>query len=225
LWNDVLVPPREPLQRVSTVVALRNALRERILSGQEAPGAPLRERELCEEYGVSRHSLRSAMQGLVHEGILRHELNRGTFVAQMTKEDVRDIYQVRIALETEAVRDIIERGLGMQTLIEAFVELSRSEGTTPWHQVRDADLRFHRALIDSAENERMSRLFGSLEGEVRLCMEHFRLHFEDPAALISEHGSMLEAIVSRDTAQATRELRRHLLDAADEIMGSARADA
>jgi len=161
------------------------------------------------------------MQGLVHEGILRHAPNRGSFVPKMTREDVHDIYQIRIALETEAARDIIQRNLSADALVQSLAELSNLRASTPWRRVRDADLTFHRALIDSAGNERLSRLFGSLEGEVRLCMEHFRLHFENPALVTAEHTSLFEAIMSRNARHATGELRRHLLDAAAEIVDSA----
>ena len=62
---------RAALARVSTVDALVDALRHRVLSGELAPGAAMREVELSEEYGVGRHSLRAALQALVHEGLLR----------------------------------------------------------------------------------------------------------------------------------------------------------
>jgi DNA-binding GntR family transcriptional regulator len=220
MWNDVAMAD-SPLQRVSTVVALTNALRDRVLSGQEAPGAPLRESELCVEYGVSRHSLRAGMQALVHEGLLRHEPNRGTFVPQLTRRDIEDIYQVRIALETEAARTAIERKRDFQGLIEAFGELSDLTADAPWHRVRDADLSFHRALVDSADNGRMSRFFASLEGELRLCMEHFRIHFEHHALVVAEHGALLDSIVSGSAVQAVEQLREHLLEAAEEILSAA----
>src|SRR3712207_540105 len=72
----------QPLNRVSTVDALAGALRTQILNGELSPGAQLREVELASAFGVGRYSLRAAMQTLVHEGLLRHEPNRGVFVPQ-----------------------------------------------------------------------------------------------------------------------------------------------
>src|SRR4051794_13505606 len=99
---------RKSLQRVSTVDALSEALRGRVLSGSLPPGAQLREIELTEEYGVGRHSLRAAMQALVHEGLLRHEPNHGVFVPRLSRADVEDLFLVRTALEVEVARQIVE---------------------------------------------------------------------------------------------------------------------
>src|SRR2546428_14179037 len=62
---------------VSTVEAIAEALRDRVLNGELAPGTPLREVELSRHFGVGRHSLRAALQSLTAEGLLEHAPNRG----------------------------------------------------------------------------------------------------------------------------------------------------
>ena len=89
------------LQRTSTVDALAAALRREILDGELPPGAWLRERELCEAFGVARHSLRAALRTLAAEGLARIEPHRGARVAQLTPDDVRWLYELRAALELE----------------------------------------------------------------------------------------------------------------------------
>src|SRR5690242_107843 len=119
-----------PLGRVSTVDALVAALRERIISGEIPPGAQLREVELSERYGVGRHSLRAAFQALTHEGLLSHEPHRGVFVPQLAAADVRDLFIVRTALETEAVRLLVTRGVAIDAAVAATEALTGSE---PWN--------------------------------------------------------------------------------------------
>src|SRR5690242_2010103 len=80
--------------RVSTVEALAIAIRERVLDGREPPGAALRERELVDLYRVSRHSMRTAVQLLVSDGLLLHEPHRGVFVPVFGPDDVRDIFRM-----------------------------------------------------------------------------------------------------------------------------------
>ena len=100
------------LQRTSTVDALAAALRREILDGELPAGAWLRERELCEAYGVARHSLRAALRTLAADGLVRIEPHRGARVAQLTRDDVRWLYELRAALELEAAHLALERNGG-----------------------------------------------------------------------------------------------------------------
>ena len=74
-------------------------IRDAILSGGFAPGAPLREVELAESLGVSRGSVREGMSLLEREGLIHGEWHRGTTVIEVTREDVEEVYTVRAALD------------------------------------------------------------------------------------------------------------------------------
>jgi DNA-binding GntR family transcriptional regulator len=80
-----------------------------VLAGELPSGAQLREAELSNAFGVGRHSLRAALQALVYEGLLRHEPNRGVFVPEFSSADVRDLFLLRIAIETHTARLLAER--------------------------------------------------------------------------------------------------------------------
>src|ERR1700712_4054400 len=90
----------------SLVDASTARIRASILNGELGPGVQLREVELGEALGVGRHSLRAALQALAHEGLVRHEPNRGAFVPRITAADVEDIFRLRLALESEAAREV-----------------------------------------------------------------------------------------------------------------------
>src|SRR3712207_4915054 len=97
------------LNAVSAQDALIESLRERILAGEFAPGAPLSDVELARDYGVARPTLRAAVQALVHEGVLRREPRRRAFVPRLAAADIRDLYFVRIPLELRAVEALVGR--------------------------------------------------------------------------------------------------------------------
>ena len=84
-------------------------LRERILDGTLAPGDRIVEADLAAEFGVSRHTLRSALQTLTFEGLLVQNQFRSTHVARPTARDVYEIYTLRNALEAMACRLAAER--------------------------------------------------------------------------------------------------------------------
>src|SRR5215213_3016384 len=106
-----MAAPR-PLHRMSTVDALAAALRREILDGALPAGAWLRERELCESYGVARHSLRAALRALAAEGLVKIEPHRGAHVAELSPQEVRWLYELRAALELEAAHLALARNHG-----------------------------------------------------------------------------------------------------------------
>ena len=143
--------PREPLQRVSTVEALIAAIRREILSGRVPAGAQLREAELSARYGVARQSVRSALQALVHAGLLRHEQNRGAFVPRFSPADVEDIHLLRAAIESEAITAVIQGGVGLRPIEAALERLERLEDAAAWDDAVDADLALHAAIVAGLE--------------------------------------------------------------------------
>ena len=84
-------------------------IREQILSGALAPGERIVEADVAAELGVSRHTLRSALQTLTFEGLLEQSQFKSTHVAQPTARDVYETYTLRNALEAMACRLAAER--------------------------------------------------------------------------------------------------------------------
>jgi DNA-binding GntR family transcriptional regulator len=77
-------------------------LREAIISGYFGPGEQLVERDICQKADVSRTSLREALRHLESEGLVVSKKGQGVFVATLSREDLRDIYEVRLTLDAEA---------------------------------------------------------------------------------------------------------------------------
>ena len=199
----------QPLNRISTVDALADALRTQILNGELSPGTQLREVELASAFGVGRYSLRAGMQTLVHEGLLRHEPNRGVFVPEMSMADVEDLFLLRIALETEAARRVVEQRASLAGMEAALLELeTNAEG--PWDQLVDVDLRFHRELIDAVGSRRMSRAFAALQSELRLLLAQMKPHYDRPETLGAEHRIVYEALAGGRVSTAVKRVREHL---------------
>jgi DNA-binding GntR family transcriptional regulator len=207
---SLMTSARPALGRVSTVEALTDALRRSVLSGDLPPGTAMREVELSEEYGVGRHSLRAALQALVHDGLLRHEPNRGAFVPEFSADDVRDLFLVRTALEVETARQIVKRRLDISAAVQAVEQLEALRGDEPWDEVIEIDLGFHRALVDALDSPRASRLFSSLHSELRLLLAQLQANYERPDAVGAEHRLVVDALQSRGVSRATSAVREHL---------------
>ncbi|CAB4973021.1 MAG: FCD domain-containing protein [Actinobacteria bacterium] len=217
LMADREGPRPRPLGRVSTVEALAKALRERILSGDEVPGAPLREAELCAMFGVSRHSLRTAMRSLVPTGLIRYEANYGMYVSKLDTHDVEDIYQIRKVLEAEAVLHLCSHQELLGPAERALVTLESLDGASDWALVRDADLAFHQSMVDALGRRRMSSAYAGLMDEMSLAFRQLRPEFEDVAGIQSQHRDIFNAVFRGDESLALRLTTEHLTNAENDI--------
>ena len=143
-------------------------LREAILSLHFKPDQHLVERELCEQTGVSRTSVREALRQLEAEGLVERRGHRGLFVASVTREEARQIYEVRAALEPEMARLFAERAgvRDLEALQDAFRQLERSAQR---HNVRayvGAYDQFYDVLLQGSGNDLARRFLRTLRARI-----------------------------------------------------------
>jgi DNA-binding GntR family transcriptional regulator len=205
-----------PLQRVSTVDALAAALRREILDGERPAGARLRERELCDEFGVARHSLRAALRALAGEGLVRVEPNRGASVARLGGDDIRWLHELRAALELEAAHLALARHGGRlpPEVHAALAALRRAcRGRRPaWSEINGAHLELHAAIVAASGSPRIAAAHRALAGEMRLFLLQLEPHL--PAAGLAEDHVALVAGLEREGVAV---LREHLRAAAETL--------
>jgi DNA-binding GntR family transcriptional regulator len=208
------------LHRISTVDALAEALRQEILEGALPAGAWLRERELCETYGVARHSLRAALRALASEGLVRIEPHRGARVAELTADDVRWLYELRAALEIEAAHLALERGGGRlpASVHEALARLEAACDGDSWSAVNEAHAGLHGAIVGAARSPRIAAAHAALSGEMRLFLLALKPHLP-PGELAADHAALVRGL-EHDGPSV---LREHLRRAAETLGGTGRA--
>lgn len=217
---DLDLPPF-PLRRVSTVEALTAALREQILDGALPAGSPLREADISERFGVSRHTVRAALQTLGHEGVVRLAPNRGAVVPDVTADDVADLFALRTALETYAARALASGAGDVQRLRDALDRLHALGLSPSWAAVREADLAFHQALVDALGSARASRAYAPLLAELRLAFLRLRPELADHAAIVRQHRAIYRAIAAGAADKAAALVERHLAQSARDIAAGA----
>lgn len=100
-----------PLEQQSAPLRRKiiEALRSAVETGMLQPGQRLVERDLCEQLGVSRTSLREALRELQGDGILSHSSRRGLVVSTISQDEAENVYRIRAALEALVVEQFIER--------------------------------------------------------------------------------------------------------------------
>ncbi|MGN9845695.1 GntR family transcriptional regulator [Nonomuraea sp. H19] len=197
-----------PLRPVSTVGALADALRSRVLSGEIAPGTPLPEQEIAAAYGVARPTVREALASLVHEGLLRRERNRSAYVPEVTIADLEDLMYVRRPLEDLMAQAVA--GRRVPAAEAALHRLAASPAGAPWSATVAEHMALHQALIEAVGSPRLERLYGVLAAETRLGLVRLREVYKNRDLLVREHRELLDAIADGPQDAARAAVAAHL---------------
>jgi DNA-binding GntR family transcriptional regulator len=209
----------EPAAR-SSVEATVDALRAKILDGVLGPGARIVEEQASAELGVSRHTLRAALQQLVNDGLLRHESHRGVHIPVLAASGIADVFRLRALLEQEATRDVSTRRHVPDATYEAVAALEALPEDARWHELVEQDVRFHRAIIDAAGSPRLARAYSATQDEILFCIVQLRPYYNRPAEVAVEHRELLEPIAAGDVIEASRRLAIHLEEAQANLLSS-----
>ncbi|MCK3770572.1 GntR family transcriptional regulator [Microbacterium aerolatum] len=207
--------------RPSTVDLITAELRKAIFTGALPVGSPIGEVEMSSQLGVSRSPLRESTQRLVQEGLLTASPGRGMRVSVIGPEHVADVYDARLAIEAQAARLIIKTGASavigsIERAYATLVEASKGEDAVA---IGDADIEFHRLLVDSAGSRRLSHYMSTLVIETRIAS------FSDPNGYtvrrsISEtYRQLLDALAAGDTSAAFAALEQQFAEAVARLTG------
>jgi DNA-binding GntR family transcriptional regulator len=215
LKNEINKPMlTAPLQRtLSDYIA--DQLRQTILADQFSPKERLVEQEIAESMQTSRGPVRDALKILENEGLIVRQSHRGAYVAQLHPEDFMEVYTLREALETLAIRWAIQNATdqqidGLADLVKSMENLSHQN----YNQVdaTDLDMDFHHTLCKISGHRRVLSAWESLSGQIRLVvLKHRMVHPEDlRERSVPWHDKIVDALRERDTEKAIRELRTHM---------------
>jgi DNA-binding GntR family transcriptional regulator len=187
-------------------------LRDRIFSGELAPGMFLDEAQLAEQMHISRTPLREALKVLTAEGLVRHEPRRGCFVNQVTERDLDEIFPVIALLEGRCAREaaLNATDADIEALEVLHDKLSRHAKARRINDYYAANYAIHEAIITLADNRWLAQVIGDLRKILKLARQQ-QLHA--PGRLeqsLSEHLAVFAALKARDPEGAEAAMRTHL---------------
>jgi DNA-binding GntR family transcriptional regulator len=204
----------QPL-REAVCETLRDAIRKGILE----PGERLMEVQLADELGISRTPVREAIRKLEQEGYVIMMPRRGTYVSDISTNDVKEIFEIRSALESLATglaaRRIEQDEL--ETLQNLLVEIEGYIAKNDIEKIVETDIKFHGLLYKVSRNERLVNIISNLKEQ----LARFRtLSMSYPGRLqetLEEHSEMVEAIANGDVS-AARDAAEHHMERAEKTL-------
>ncbi|MEU6110787.1 GntR family transcriptional regulator [Streptomyces albidoflavus] len=197
--------------------AVHARLREEIYAGALRPGARLRLVELSQRFAVSQSVIREALTRLCGQGLVRATPQRGFRVVTISPEDLTELTEARIEIETLVLRRAVERGdLRWEAeVVAAHHHLAGVTGVRPdgtvdpeWFAVHE---HFHRTLLQGCGNTRLLATALTLREAATLYRRWSVPVGQDTGRdVVGEHQRLTDAVLARDADTATALLAAHL---------------
>ena len=205
--SDRAIIPRRSLHD-----ALAEQLRDMLMRGDLKAGEKIAEQALCQRFGVSRTPLREALKVLANEGLLILSPNRGASVANITPEEVDELFPIMGAMEALAGETACALATkadidAMQLMHNEMLLHYRSGDTVAYLRL---NRRLHEKFFEIANNRTLSQLYNNLMVRIHAARFIAQKSSERWLQAVEDHEKMMEAFRNRDGARLAVLLKEHL---------------
>jgi DNA-binding GntR family transcriptional regulator len=189
--------------------AVTQSLRALILDGTLGVGLQLRQEDLAKRFGVSRIPVREALGRLQAEGLVEHFADRGSIVAGRTVDDLLETLDIRIALETRALRLAIPNltAADFKAAREVMRRYDASQSPRQWTEL---NLEFHLVLYRPCGRARLVRMIEDLVRGISIHLRQYISHTVGRRNPQAEHKDLLRACIARDADLAVQLTEDHI---------------
>jgi len=187
-------------------------LRIEILAEQMRPGEKLTEQLICKQFSVSRTPVREALKNLEAEGLIEMIPNRGAFVVGISKDDMRDLYVIRMQNEIQAIRWAIERRTKeeMESIEESLDFMRFYTGRGDAKRMRSINVGFHKRIAAASHNRIIANSLSKIQDYTRYSRHVLPYRETDLAIILSEHEAIFAAFKSNDPEAGALSMKKHI---------------
>ena len=213
---STVTTPASNTERRQRVV---DEIKRRIVLGEIRPGQRIIEAELTSSLDVSRPTAREALNQMARDGFLIQEAYRGLRVADIQSDSLLEIARVRVALDTEAISEILADTTGsrMGVLEDAWRVFEKATAESDPLALHEAHVRFHRGIWEAADNYLLMRIWPVMEAQMTIVLAYDQFTRTNPARAHAIHAALMRAIRTGDSAQIRTALDVHTMDSAQEL--------
>ena len=210
--TDVVEPIATYSQQATQII------RRAILDGRFGPGQRLNEVELSASLGISRSPIREALRKLVDEGLVLLRPGRGASVASFDADELRDLVELRMAIDVLGARLAAERATPdeiakmLKSLESTTAAHLRGGSAPPWSS------DFHLLILEASRNRKLRERGGEIHTQLHLARFRSGATQRRAREAHDEHLSIVEAIRAGDPERAAAAMEEHLRRAAEHII-------
>jgi len=203
-----------------------NQIRNDILNGVYEPGESLVETKLSEELGVSRTPVREALRQLELEGLVQSVPNKGVTVKGVSKQDIQDIYTIRMMIEGLAARWAAEK-ITPEELEELQEAVDLEEFYTmkgDYGHLLKFDTRFHDIIFRASKSMPLMHTLSTFHHYVQKARKMSMSSPGRAEKVLEEHKAILQAIIDRDADRAEMLTTQHVKNASENLLRQNQTD-
>lgn len=213
-----------PLHAESLTELAYRSIKESIISGHFDAGEQLIESQLAKELGISRAPIREAMMRLKGDRLVVERPRQGTFVREFTAQDIVDLFNLRVAIESTAIRLVMRKGYSPEPLDDIIKEMTKAAEEQDAQALVETELRFHEVLCQASSNEYIISVFHLLAAQIRMAFAMENKKYINLAAIADEHIPVVESIRSGDELSAVTAIEHHIIASVSSFLESLEAD-
>ncbi|MCF8190279.1 MAG: GntR family transcriptional regulator [Polynucleobacter sp.] len=187
-------------------------LRAQIFSHELAPGSWLDEQSLAIAFGISRTPMREAIKVLASEGLVTSKMNKGSYVTEVDRGDLEQIFTVLSLLEGQAAKETAIKATEAQLtqLDDLHHRLEKAAADRDIGQFFEFNVKFHELIQEIAGNKWMNGVIDDLRKVLKLQRRDSLSRGDRLLSSLLEHREILQAILKRDPIAAELVMRNHL---------------
>jgi DNA-binding GntR family transcriptional regulator len=197
----------------SLSVQIYESLREQIIRGELQPGDRIVELELAKNFGVSQAPVREALLKLGEEDLVISHRNKGTFVSNVSIDEMDDLYSFRVVMEEFAIKRAFEKMTNedIKALEALYLKIVSAGEKNELDALRAADIDFHCKIYDVADHTFMRSVWGQLVLKLnRIWYLTSQMYFTDLLEIASIHEPILVAFKNRDLDGCIKAFNEHV---------------
>jgi DNA-binding GntR family transcriptional regulator len=211
------------VERTTLKETIESRLREAIVSGEIAPSARIREAALAENLGVSRAPVREALRSLEQDGLVVSSGGyQGYFVRTADIEELRELFQLRMALERLSVGLALDHVTphDLAHLAGIIQQMDVAAESRP-QDMADLDARFHEYICRMAQHKLLLRIWSSMRDQIRVALAAVNVLHEHSPDFAESHRVVLRGLESNDRQHVQTLMEEHILFGMDRYVGKA----
>lgn len=205
-----------PIKIPSAKEKVAAEIRKAILSKQLDEGEPLTLESVASQLNVSITPVREAFQVLARDGLIQLRQNRGAVVLGVTETYIKEHYQFRAILESEAAKIASEPQTDISAIIDCYEIACDSIKKNDISNYADENRNFHYEIWTAAGNGKLRDALSDLWNG--LSLGNMVSEAEYASVSIQEHGIILNAIRSNDAQKAYTEMYQHIMRSRDDML-------